>query len=147
MTAETFDRMVNRNVLFLADSARKAGRVDTLARWTAVNDVVKSLLKKKLRPIKAKKLIPNELISGEWGVQPKIALVYGPGSCALSNGIHARWWEKVLKKKKKLWRFRNTKDSLNFICLICLLRVFPTAIISSENSLKWCRSFRGNSSS
>ena len=97
-----FDRMVNKNFIFMADSAQKAGLVDTLARWTAIDDVVKALLKKKLKPLKTKRLIPNELITNDWGEKPKIALVYALGSCAMDNGIRARWLEKVFKKLEKV---------------------------------------------
>jgi len=101
MTPEKFDGLVNENFFFLADSAQKVGLVDTLARWTAIDDVVKDLLHKKIRPISAKKLIANEEISDRWGAMPKIALVYALGSCAMDNGIRARWLEKVFKKLEK----------------------------------------------
>ena len=98
---EKFDELVNRNMIFLADSARKAGLVDTLARWTNREKVVKALLGKKLRPVQVKKLIPNEMVSSAWGQRPQIALVYALGDCAMNTGIRARRLEKIFKKLEK----------------------------------------------
>ena len=101
MTPEKFDMLVNKNFIFLADSAKKAGLVDTLARWVNREEVVKALLKKKLHSVSVKNLIPNEMISGNWGVKPKIALVYALGTCDMNKGIRARWLAKVFKKLEK----------------------------------------------
>ena len=100
-SSEKFDRLVNNNFISLADSAQKAGLVDTLARWSDREKVVKALIKKKVRPVRIKKLLPNEMISSDWGVKPKIALVYALGTCDMNKGIRARWLAKVFKKLEK----------------------------------------------
>jgi len=97
-TPEKFDRLVDEEVFFLPDLALNAGLVDTLARWSAIDKVIKNLTGQSLRGMATKNLMANALPPQEWGEQPKIAVVYGLGVCAMDEGIKARWLERVFLK-------------------------------------------------
>jgi protease-4 len=95
ITPEKFDKIVDEEILFLAQDALAAGLVDTLARWSANGEVIKKINGKSLRGLSAKNLSTNALPQQQWGELPKIAVVYGLGVCAMDEGIKARWLERV----------------------------------------------------
>jgi len=90
-TPERFDDLVNNTAIFMAKTAIENGLVDTLGRWDAVEDVVKSLEGKKKTFI-----VPSQLScynlpeDNKWGGKPQIAIIYGLGVCAMDEGITAR---------------------------------------------------------
>jgi protease-4 len=90
-TPQRFDDLVNNTAIFMAKTARDNGLVDTLGRWDAVEDAVKSLEGKKKTFIAPSQLscynLPEDNI---WGGKPKLAIVYGLGACAMDEGITAR---------------------------------------------------------
>jgi protease-4 len=94
-TPEKFDEIIDEEVYYMADKALEIGLVDTLARWSAIDNIIKSVTGGKKRGLSAKKLLANALPQRSWGTAPKIAVVYGLGVCALDEGIKARWLEKV----------------------------------------------------
>jgi protease-4 len=95
---EKFDALINKRTLFTAREALEAGLVDTLARWSQLEDVVKAFVGKKLKKLPRNRLMFRELPRQSWGRIPKIAVVYGLGVCDMDRGIRARWLEKVLLK-------------------------------------------------
>jgi protease IV len=101
MTQDEFDRLIDQAMLFNPENALKYNLIDTLGRWSALDEVVKSVMKKSVRSIPARDLIANALMSPEWGGKPKIALVYGLGECAMETGIKARWLEQVFLNLEK----------------------------------------------
>ncbi len=93
-----WDALIDDRILFMPDSALAAGLVDTVARWSDLDKVVRSLHGRKLRGLGSDGLLKHALISERWGEEPRIALVYGLGACDLDRGIRARWLEKVFLK-------------------------------------------------
>ena len=91
----TFDGWVNDELLFTPQKALKAGLVDTLGRWEDIKDVIAKLEGKKKRYVPREELAGNKYPSLLWGEDPKIAVVYGLGECAMDEGINARRLEKV----------------------------------------------------
>ncbi len=91
-----FDSLVDEQTYFLADDAVKAGLVDTLARWSAREQIIQALAGAPKRAIAPHQLLSNALTPQSWGTQPKIAVVYALGVCAMDSGIRARWLEQVL---------------------------------------------------
>jgi protease IV len=93
-----FDSFVDGTVIFDARTALENNLVDTLCRWEAVNSVLEkmedasvsytgpSMLKDFVEPYDAK-----------WGEEPKIAIIYALGACAMDEGIRARSLVKVVK--------------------------------------------------
>ncbi|OPX34989.1 hypothetical protein B1H10_02315 [candidate division KSB1 bacterium 4484_188] len=98
---EKFDELVDNEMFFIPPDALESGLADTLARWSAVNDILKHYTKSKLRPIPPRDLPDVAIPYQNWGEQPKIAIVYGLGVCAMDEGIRARWLERVFLKLAK----------------------------------------------
>ncbi len=110
-TLEKFDKFVDEELFFLPNRAIEMGLADTLARWSAIDDILKNFTGRKLRKMAARDLFENALPSQQWGEKPKIAVVYGLGICAMDEGIRARWLERVFlqlanKKSVKAVVFR-----------------------------------------
>ncbi len=101
LTPERFDQLIDNETLFTAESALRAHLVDTLARWSALSEVIKKVTGKSLRSSSAKDLRERADASQAWGEPPKIALVYGLGVCAMDEGIRARWLERVFHNLAK----------------------------------------------
>ncbi len=101
LTPEQFDQIINEEMLFSGDEALKRGLVDTLGRWSALDEVIEKLTGNKLKKISRKNLLANALPVQTWGTTPKIAIVYGLGVCALDEGIKARWLERVFLRLAK----------------------------------------------
>ena len=101
LTPERFDQLIDNETLFTAESALRVHLVDTLARWSALSEVIKSFMGNALRSISANDLREQAEALQAWGEPPKIALVYGLGVCAMDEGIRARWLEKVFRDLAK----------------------------------------------
>ena len=91
MSQEAFDKLVNEDVIFLSQEARDKGLVDTLARWDAVKDIIKTLEGeakgyRSPRSLAKFNLPPDNV----WGEKPRIAVIYALGACAMDEGITAR---------------------------------------------------------
>jgi protease-4 len=102
ITGDQFDAWINQGYWFNTQDALKQGLVDTLARWTDVEDIIKSMeddQKKKL--VGPRSMAANEFSSRTWGPRPRIAVVYGLGLCAMDWGIRARQLEEVFEKLEK----------------------------------------------
>ncbi len=91
LTSEQFDRLVNNEVVFLAQQAKEQGLVDSLGRW----DMMKELVKKEtgsdrafINPASLEKFkLPYD---NHWGEPPRIAVIYALGACDMDEGITAR---------------------------------------------------------
>ncbi|MEJ2720014.1 MAG: signal peptide peptidase SppA [bacterium] len=98
--SDVFDDWVNEDVIFPAEKALDLGLVDALGRWEEVKDVVRKLEGENPRYIGRKDLAANRFPSELYGEDPKIAVVYGLGECAMDSGIKARQLEKIFRKLK-----------------------------------------------
>jgi len=96
-----FDQLIDEEVVLLPEHALAAGLVDTLARWSALEQTVKAINGRSMKSIAASSLYKNAVKPERWGRRPKIALVYGLGECALDTGIRARWLERVFMRLAK----------------------------------------------
>ncbi|GAB4342859.1 MAG: hypothetical protein Kow0037_30540 [Calditrichia bacterium] len=101
LSPQKFDEMVDEQVIFLPDKALEVGLADTLARWSAMDEVVTKLTGIKARKISTRDLLAYKTNDLTWGEKPKVAVVYGLGECAMDTGIRARWLEKVFLKLAK----------------------------------------------
>ncbi|MGH7494073.1 MAG: S49 family peptidase [bacterium] len=95
LEASQFDQLIDEEVVLLAERAMSAGLVDTLARWSALQETIKAVNGRSMRKIAAPDLYKNAVKSERWGRPAHIAVVYGLGECALDTGIRARWLERV----------------------------------------------------
>lgn len=92
-----FDSLVNNESYFLAEQALAAGLVDTLARWSEKDDVIRSIMPRPLSAMARPDILGNALPNESWGAPPRIAVVYALGVCALDEGIRARWLDQKLR--------------------------------------------------
>jgi protease-4 len=91
-----FDAMLDNVALLLPQEALRKDLVDTLGRWSDLDNIIENLTGSEMRPLAAGNLLANALPSEQWGEKPKIAVVYGVGDCAMETGIKARWLERVI---------------------------------------------------
>ena len=96
-----FDRLVDEEIVLLPERALAAGLVDTLARWSALQQIVKTANGRSMKSIAASSLYKNAVQTERWGRRSKIAVVYGLGECALDTGIRGRWLERVFMRLAK----------------------------------------------
>jgi len=96
-----FDNLIDEQGYFRSSVALEAGLVDTLARWSDIDKVLKNLFGAKYRGLAATRLLDNALPQENWGQNPQVAVVYGLGECAMDSGIRARWLEKQFLKLEK----------------------------------------------
>ncbi|UCG52205.1 MAG: signal peptide peptidase SppA, partial [Candidatus Latescibacterota bacterium] len=99
-TPATFDDWVNEEVVIVPKRAIELGLVDKLGRWEDVKDVIKELEGEKKSYVHREGLAGNWYPSTLWGEDPKIAVVYGLGVCAMDTGIKARKLEKIFQRLK-----------------------------------------------
>ena len=97
MTPAAFDQIIDQQILLMPEDALQAGLADTLARWSALKEIINSFMQKSLHGLRPQKLLANALPTERWGQAPRIAVVYGLGACAMDSGIKARWLERVFK--------------------------------------------------
>jgi len=97
LSADEFDRMIDQETHFLAQQAVKSGLVDTLGRWSNVEEILTDFKRQKFDPLQASDLIYNARRPAEWGSPGKVAIVYGLGVCAMNSGIKARWLDQVFR--------------------------------------------------
>jgi protease-4 len=91
ISSTRFDSLVNTRVIFLAQDAKKFGLIDSIGRWDAVNEIVKTETghESGFKPASALAAY-HEPFDAQWGEPPKIALIYVLGACAMDEGIKAR---------------------------------------------------------
>ena len=95
MSRAQFDRLIDEGMLFTSDSALSAGLVDTLARWSDRDAVIRRFAGRPLRPMGAGDLLDRCEVRDVWGEPDRIALVYALGVCDLDRGIKARQLERL----------------------------------------------------
>lgn len=89
MKEEEFDRIVNEEILLLANDALENNLVDTLLRWDRIDEILKDVEKSKIQ-IKKVKIPDVKPEDSYWGEKPKIAIIYALGVCAMDEGITSR---------------------------------------------------------
>ncbi|MBT3343021.1 MAG: hypothetical protein HN712_25260 [Gemmatimonadetes bacterium] len=94
MSSETFDYLVDGPGILTADEALQEGLVDTLGRWSAVEEILEAegahggIDRWRLaRPVDT-----------TWGRRPTIAIAYALGVCDLDTGIRARTLTRELRQ-------------------------------------------------
>jgi protease-4 len=86
-----YDDIIDSGYLLLPDEALTAGLVDTIARWSDMGDIIKSLEGEKKKFVKPGSLREFKLPGDNyWGKKPEIAVIYAIGVCAMDVGINAR---------------------------------------------------------
>jgi protease-4 len=89
ITRDSLERIINERVVLTAAEARRAGLVDTLARWDDRDDLLEKYAGREARAIDADALDATVAAARRWGQPPKVAIVYGIGPTSLESGIEA----------------------------------------------------------
>ena len=85
-----FDSLTN-SLYFMPETALKNKLIDTVARFTDLNDIVNKFEKDEKTFISGGSLDFYKLPKDNyWGVKPEIAVIYAIGECAMDQGITAR---------------------------------------------------------
>jgi len=99
---DEFERIVNDEVVFLADHALEKGLVDTLGRWDSVKSSIERI------EGESRSMIPPGALGeytlprdNRWGERPRIAVIYALGVCAMNEGITARKLVKDVERARK----------------------------------------------
>jgi protease IV len=91
LTSEQFDKLVNNEVIFLAQHAKEHGLVDSLGRWNVMKELVKRETRSDVSFVHPESLAKFKLpYDNYWGEPPCIAIIYALGACAMDEGIAAR---------------------------------------------------------
>ncbi len=100
ITHESFDDIVNNVVILNADSLLKYNLADTTGRWDEMSDYIKEIEgddKKMIGGLAFEALQPEY---EEWGIEPKIAVIYALGPCSMNSGINANRLRHVIKSAR-----------------------------------------------
>ncbi|MBK7631591.1 MAG: S49 family peptidase [Ignavibacteriales bacterium] len=89
-TPSYFDELVDSAFLFLPEDAMKLRLVDTLARWSDINEIINNYEKENKSLISANSLEAFKTPNDYWGSKPKIAVIYAIGGTGMDDGIKAR---------------------------------------------------------
>lgn len=88
---DAFDRLINNGLSLLPADLIDAGIVDSLARPTDLNDILKELEGRKISRTGRGGLLANQLPNDDyWGDKPRIAILYAIGGTQTEGGIRAR---------------------------------------------------------
>jgi len=98
VSGDEFDRWVNEEVVITPAAAMSERLVDRLGRWENVKDVIKELEGANKRRIPPGMLADRMFHSTLWSENPRVAVVYGLGECAMDEGINARNLEKIFHR-------------------------------------------------
>ena len=101
LTAQQFDKLIDDQVLFTSQLALENGLVDTLGRWSDVEQFLTEKTGRWHIKIDPDKLLAKEMSPTIWGRKPHIAIVYGLGVCDMDVGIRARYLERVFDSLEK----------------------------------------------
>lgn len=100
-TETFFDSLINEQFIFLSDDGLQTGLIDTIGRWSNIEEIIKSYEGQKRKMIGSDGLIKRIYPRRKWGAKPRIAVIYALGLCAMENGIKARELEKIILKVAK----------------------------------------------
>jgi len=99
---DDFDYVVNEIGIISADSLLAYGFVDTTGRWDEMSDLIKEV-----EDGKGKNMLGMSAFAAlqpeydEWGIPPKIAIIYGLGPCAMNYGLNARKLGPIIKRARE----------------------------------------------
>ncbi|MCH8568187.1 MAG: S49 family peptidase [Balneolales bacterium] len=91
ITEQAFDDLINNGLSLLPTELKEAGLVDTLARFSDINDVIRKFEDQRISRISSANLLANlEQSDAHWGEKPAIAVLYAIGGTQTEGGIQAR---------------------------------------------------------
>lgn len=85
-----FNKLVDSSFIYLPADAIKLGLVDTLERWSEIQEVIKKYEKGSKNFININSVEKFNLPDDYWGEKPAIAVIYAIGGTSMDDGIKAR---------------------------------------------------------
>ncbi len=101
LSSEAVRSAVDSMAMYDAKSALASGLVDTLARWSDIQELIKTWSGEDPDFVTVKDLDKVEFADQGWGRPPEIAVVYALGECAMDSGIRGRYTSRLLRKLSK----------------------------------------------
>ncbi len=101
ITHDEFDHIVNNVGILSADSLISYKLADTTGRWDDIGDYIKSLEGKDRKRIGRLGLTAMQPQYDEWGIKPRVAVIYALGVCSMNSGINARRLGPVIKRARE----------------------------------------------
>ena len=95
-----YERLLNEVMIFSPDSMLVFNLADTMGRWPDMAEWIESADGKK-KMINEKTYSVFQSQETEWGIPPRIAIIYALGTTSLNTGINARRLQKVISKARK----------------------------------------------
>ncbi len=94
---DSLDRLVDEKTILTAQEAKRAGLVDTLARWHDRSDLLKTVTGDETSSLAPNGLDQVATATREWGAPSEIAVVYGIGATSVENGMGSRELSKKIR--------------------------------------------------
>lgn len=85
-----FNKLVDSSFIYLPADAIKLGLVDTLERWSEIQEVIKKYEKGSKNFININSVEKFNLPDDYWGEKPAVAVIYAIGGTSMDDGIKAR---------------------------------------------------------
>lgn len=101
MSHEEFDHIVNEVGFLSADSLLSYNLSDTTGRWDDMDDYIKSVEGSCKKRIGRKGLAALQPQFDDWGIKPRVAVIYGLGPCAMNYGLNANRLGPVIKRARE----------------------------------------------
>ncbi|MEX2640855.1 MAG: S49 family peptidase, partial [Balneolales bacterium] len=104
---ETYDDVIDRGISLTAGDLVEAGIVDTLVRFSDIDELVHDLEGKKMGTVTRQGLLVNKKPGDEyWGLKPQVAILYAIGPTMTDSGIRGRVLAEEIRKARKSDRIR-----------------------------------------
>ncbi len=97
MRPDSLDRLIDEKISITAQEAKRAGLVDTLARWHDRSDLLEAATGVETSSLSANNLDEVATATRKWGAPSEIAVVYGIGPTSVSSGMGSRELSKKIR--------------------------------------------------
>jgi protease-4 len=94
---DSLDRIIDEKLLLTAREARRAGLVDTLARWHERDGLLRAATGDEPASLDADALDQIATATRDWGAPAEVAVVYGLGATQVEGGMGSRQLSKTIR--------------------------------------------------
>jgi len=97
LSRDSLDRLIDEKVILPAQEARRAGLVDTLARWPERDGLLRAAAGTETSSLDAGRLDQIATATRAWGGADEVAVVYGLGATQVETGMGSRALSKKIR--------------------------------------------------
>ncbi len=99
---DEYEKFVNEVFHFSAQNALEYGLIDTLGRWTDVNELINHMVGDEISLLEDNRLQRFlQRTDYSWGRKPRVAVIYAEGFCSMETGMKARSLAKDIEKARE----------------------------------------------